>query len=123
MLLLIYMLRVTLMMTERDYNKLAFRISSSILLSILLIVSLLFGPDYIRAKEYTEFDKCLILEQKRDHFLGFPTTYTYKVCVYFEDGAIDLYVHHSLMCYAVGTYTTIYYTPNRFRYRFKNGFY
>ena len=122
MLLLIYMYGI-IMMTERDYDKLAFSASSSVLLVILLIIVLLVGPDYLRAQEYTEFDKCLVLEQTRDYFLGQPTTYNYKVRTYFEDGAVDLYVHHSTKCYAVGTYTTVYYTPDRLRYRFKNGLY
>ena len=122
MLLLIYMYGI-IMMTERDYNKLAFRISSSMILVILLILVLLFGPDYIRAQEYTEFAKCLILEQDIDYILGQPATYSYKVHVYFDDGGVDLCVYHSTRCYAVGTYTTVYYTPDRLRYRFKNGFY
>ncbi len=122
MLLLIYMYGI-IMMTQRDYDKLAFRISSSVILVVLLFFVLLVGPDYMRAQEYTEFSKCFILEQDRDYFLGQPTTYNYKVRAYFDDVAVDLYVYHSTKCYAVGTYTTLYYTPDRLRYRFKNGFY
>ena len=83
MLLLIYMYGV-IMMTERDYGKLAFSLSSSVILVMLLFIVLLAGTDYLRAQEYTEFDKCLILEQTQDYFLGQHTTYRNSVRAYLD---------------------------------------
>lgn len=111
------------MMTERDHIILTIKVYALILFAAAILAAVIILPDYTRAMECTEFDKCLILKREDVYYLGRPVSHTYTVRVFFENEERTLCIYNTNRVYNVGTYTTVYYTPDRLRYRFKNGFY
>lgn len=111
------------MMTEREYTIYTFKQMLIVLAFFLGLCALFIVPDYIRSKEYTEYAKCFISQREENYFLGKPISFDY--CINFDlDGQpVKTWVRHNISDFPIGTYTTVYFTPNHLHFRLSNGWY